>query len=59
MIHPRSESPRVEKQIAEIAREFIAIVLDDFEGFMNKPVKKYGFRMVRDSLFDFSLSLHF
>jgi mRNA-degrading endonuclease RelE of RelBE toxin-antitoxin system len=44
---------RVEKQIADIPREFITSVLDDLEGFADGPdYKRYYVRKVRDSPMD-------
>ena len=41
---------RVEKQIADIPREFISRVLDDIEGFADGlDYKRYDVRKVRDS----------
>jgi mRNA-degrading endonuclease RelE of RelBE toxin-antitoxin system len=41
---------RVEKQIADIPREFITRVLDDLEGFADGlDYKRYDVRKVRDS----------
>jgi mRNA-degrading endonuclease RelE of RelBE toxin-antitoxin system len=41
---------RVEKQIADIPREFVTHVLDDLEGFAaGLDYKRYNVRRVRDS----------